>query len=316
MPSRTAVNGSCSKYQARTWCTVASSASGRCAASTSPALRLQPGRSLLRQSHREPGQRAAAASRCSQPRRAVPPRRRGESPAWNSGPARLARPAAGPAASSPQGAAPPDLPAPATASAASSVMGREHRELTKHLPLLLGQQLIAPLHCRRQRPVPGHRPPVSTCQQGKPVIQPVSELGHPECLHPGRGQLDRQRHPIQSAHHARHRQHRLRGQREVRVNPAGPVSERGDRLTAADPGQGRPGSVNGASRYPGLPGHPRQHTSTGWSPGVRISSAASSNATHSSATAASTCSQLSKTISSCLRASSATSDSDIDMPGA
>jgi hypothetical protein len=78
--------------------------------------------------------------------------------------------------------------------------------------------------------VPGRRQAVTAYQQPEPVIQAVQHLRHTKRLNPRRGQLDRQRHPIQPLHEARHQRPGLAAQGEMRVNLPRPVSEQGDSI--------------------------------------------------------------------------------------
>ena len=73
--------------------------------------------------------------------------------------------------------------------------------------------------------MPPGRPPVPARRQPQPPIQPAQQLRHAQRLHPRRGQLDRQRHPVQPAHQPRHIGAVLIGQREPRIRRAGPVGE-------------------------------------------------------------------------------------------
>ena len=83
--------------------------------------------------------------------------------------------------------------------------------------------------------MPPGRQPVPARRQLQPAIQPAQQLGHAQRLGPRRGQLDRQRHPVQPAHQPRHIGAVLTGQREPRIGRAGPVGEQRHRL--------RPGHV-------------------------------------------------------------------------
>ena len=146
---------------------------------------------------------------------------------------------------------------------------REHRQPAEHPPLVVVQQLVAPLHGGRQRPVPPGRQPVPAGQQREPVIQAVQQLRHPQCLHPRRRQLDRQRHPVQPRHDLSHRRPAVPVQREPRVGPPGPVREQRHRLRPARaPMIFRTGQGQRRQPVPGLPGH-RQQLAAGWStPGL------------------------------------------------
>jgi hypothetical protein len=88
--------------------------------------------------------------------------------------------------------------------------------------------------------VPPGRQPVPARRQHPPVIEPAQQLGHAQRLGPRRGQLDRQRHPVQPAHQPRHISAVLAGQREPGIGRPGPVGEQRHRL--------RPGGATGLTR--------------------------------------------------------------------
>ncbi len=73
----------------------------------------------------------------------------------------------------------------------------EHRQLTEHLAFPGREQLIAPVDRRLQRLVtaPAGRPPVG--QEPEPVGQVGLDLLYPQRGRPRRGELDRQRQPVQ-----------------------------------------------------------------------------------------------------------------------
>jgi hypothetical protein len=73
--------------------------------------------------------------------------------------------------------------------------------------------------------VPPGRQPVPARRQHPPVIEPAQQLGHAQRLGPRRGQLDRQRHPVQPTHQPRHIGAVVIGQREPCIGRAGPVGE-------------------------------------------------------------------------------------------
>ena len=190
---------------------------------------------------------------------------------------------------------------------------REHRHRPEHPPLILAQQPVAPLHRRRQRPVPPRRQPVPARQQAEPVIEPVRQLRHSQRLHPRRRQLDRQRHPVQPRHQPRH--HRPGLARPARNCASAWRARSANSATASDPPASPgspPGRVSGPSRYrasPATASGSRLVAST------RTSSQAASSPAHSSAAAPITCSQLSSTSSSCRRARTRASTSAAGTPG-
>ena len=102
----------------------------------------------------------------------------------------------------------------------------EHREPAQDHPFGVGEQLPAPVDDRAQRLVPRQRGAAAAGQQAEPVVEPVGELIEGHGAQPGRGQFDRQRHPVQrpaDAHHRRQRAgRRPRGRRAPR--PPGPAA--------------------------------------------------------------------------------------------
>ena len=138
---------------------------------------------------------------------------------------------------------------------------REDCQPPEHLLLMLIEQLVAPVHGRRQRPLPRRRGPVGPGQQREPVIEPLQQLCHAECLHPRRRQLDRQRHSIQPPHQPLHQRARLTIQSEMRVELAGPVGKQSHRLRLCAIARGawprqpeRPPQAAGLPGQPGVPG--------------------------------------------------------------
>ena len=146
---------------------------------------------------------------------------------------------------------------------------REHRQRPERPPLILVQQLIAPFHRGGQGPLPGRSQPVPAGQQREPVIQAGQQLAHPQRLHPGRGQLDRQRHPVQPAHQPRHLRPGLAIQRKVRVGLPGPVREQHHRLGPGRISQViRIGHRQRAQPVPRLLRHPQRLPAGGQDPQV------------------------------------------------
>jgi hypothetical protein len=96
--------------------------------------------------------------------------------------------------------------------------------------LVVIQQLIAPPHRRGQRPLALLGQPVAVNQQREPVVHPVQQLRHPECVHPRRRQLDRERHPIEARDKLGHGRAGLRIEDEVRLYLPGSVREQRHRL--------------------------------------------------------------------------------------
>ncbi|PPS87799.1 hypothetical protein BZZ08_02782 [Streptomyces sp. MH60] len=80
----------------------------------------------------------------------------------------------------------------------------EHRQPPGQLPLLLGQQLPAPLDDGAQRAVAGRLGTVAPAEQTETVVQAVGQLVRAEGAQPGRGQLDGQGQPVQGRADLRH----------------------------------------------------------------------------------------------------------------
>ena len=136
---------------------------------------------------------------------------------------------------------------------------RERRDRAEYPLLAVIQQPVAPLHRGRQRPLPRRCRPVPAGQQREPVIDPVQQPRHAQRLHPRRGQLDRQRHPVQPGHQPRHHRAGLPVQREPRVGEAGSVREQRHRLRPGDIGRVvRIGQAQRPQPVPGLPSRPQR----------------------------------------------------------
>ena len=233
--SRTAVAGSRSSAQASTCRMVASSASShRAAAISSASAGLQPRGGLPGHPQRVPGQRGGGPVLLPGPGQQPGPvgaqrlQHLIPGPAIRTGLRRAQQRAVHQVQHRRPRASPGDR-----LGRLQRERAREHRHQPEHLPLVVVQQLVAPLDGGCQRPVPPGRQPVPAGQQREPVVQAVQQLRHPQCLHPGRRQLDRQRHPVQPRHDLRHRRPAVPVQREPRVGPPGPVREQRHRLRPA-----------------------------------------------------------------------------------
>ena len=117
--------------------------------------------------------------------------------------------------------------------------------------------------------------PVAVDQQREPVVHPVQQLRHPERVHPRRGQLDRERHPIEARDELGHGLAGLRVDGEARLRPAGSVGEQRHRLGflagLARSAPGFPGRVGQGQRpqpVPCLPGDTQRFPAGGQHPHV------------------------------------------------
>ena len=76
------------------------------------------------------------------------------------------------------------------------------------------------------------RAPLAAGQHTEPLVQPLRELRRAQHRDPRRGQLQRQRDPIEAPHHLRDRTRIRVGHREVRLHRHRPVDEQANRLAA------------------------------------------------------------------------------------
>ncbi len=97
------------------------------------------------------------------------------------------------------------------------------------------QQVPAPRDDGPQRPVPGQRGAAAAGEQPEPVVQPVGDLLDRHRPHPGRGQLDGQRQPVQPAADLHHGTDGYLVDGEPRPHGRGPVGEQPDRRVLQGP---------------------------------------------------------------------------------
>jgi hypothetical protein len=81
-----------------------------------------------------------------------------------------------------------------------SERGLEHRNGVEHLLLLLAEQVVGPADGGGEGPVPGGRTP-PTGEQPEACLQSRGHLVEGQCVQSGRGQLDRQREPVEASAH-------------------------------------------------------------------------------------------------------------------
>ena len=102
---------------------------------------------------------------------------------------------------------------------------REHRQPVEQQPLVLGEQLVGPLHRRPQRLVALRPATTAALQQPEAVRQLVGEIAECHRTDPSGGQLDGQRKAVQAvADRGDHRQVGVR-RRERGVRRCGPLAE-------------------------------------------------------------------------------------------
>ena len=92
------------------------------------------------------------------------------------------------------------------------------------------QQLIAPPDGPFQGPSTIRATTVRVAQDGEPVVQPPGDVAYGEGPHPGRGELDRQRQPVERFAHLGHRGGGRRVEHELAAELLGSADEQGDRL--------------------------------------------------------------------------------------
>jgi hypothetical protein len=85
-----------------------------------------------------------------------------------------------------------------------------------------------------QRLVTVHDAAAASGEHRETAVQPPGQLGRRHRRHPRRGQLHRQRDPIQPPHHRGHRRRVLGGHREPGFDRGRPVGEQPHRLRARD----------------------------------------------------------------------------------
>ena len=110
----------------------------------------------------------------------------------------------------------------------------EDREPAEHRPFLAVEQLIRPVEGGAQRLVAGRRRPGAAGQHAEHVVEPPRELPDRQHPHPGGGQLDRQRQPVEARAHLSDRLPARVGDGEGRRDKARPVLEQPRRVRALE----------------------------------------------------------------------------------
>ena len=123
----------------------------------------------------------------------------------------------------------------------------EDREATQQLTLRLAQQLIAPVECRTQRPMPGQRGTAATCQQRETIVQSARDLLDAQCRRPGGGELDGERYAVKMAANRRDHGRISRIRREVRAELPGSGDEQLHRAVAQNARSRRSAPIAGTS---------------------------------------------------------------------
>ena len=74
----------------------------------------------------------------------------------------------------------------------------EDREPPQQSPVVVGQQVPAPVDQRVERLLPRHRRPAATGEEPEPVAEPPRDVVGRHDGHAGRGELDRERDPVET----------------------------------------------------------------------------------------------------------------------
>ena len=106
----------------------------------------------------------------------------------------------------------------------------EHRKPSQQLPLGRGEQRIGPVHRRPKGLLAFDRGAASACEQPETLIQPVAELSQRQRAQPGRGELDGQRHAVQSSADRHDKRGSLRIEGQVDALRTRPVHKERDRI--------------------------------------------------------------------------------------
>ena len=132
----------------------------------------------------------------------------------------------------------------------------EDRDPVGQRGLRVGEQVPAPGDHRPQRLVPGQRGPAAAGEQPEPVVEPGGHLGHRQRAHPGRGQLDGQRHAVEPAADLHHRTDRVArppakpGRTAAARSASSRTAGKASACSGAASGGGSPSGATGASASP------------------------------------------------------------------
>ena len=122
-----------------------------------------------------------------------------------------------------------------TASAALTVNGPENtpsrRSATRSADV---EQVMAPVDRSLERPLALHHRTGATGEQPEADVELAGDLLDRKVATTGRGQLDRQRNPIETNADPRHRTRRLVGEHEIGPSPSRPIDEQPRRVSVAD----------------------------------------------------------------------------------
>ena len=105
----------------------------------------------------------------------------------------------------------------------------EHRQPLEQRLLVGVHEVIGPLHPVAQGLVTLDAPAPCTSQQPEPVVETREQLAHTEAPHPGRSQLDAERHPVEPLTDLTDDSELIRSRVEARGLGTGPIAEQPDR---------------------------------------------------------------------------------------
>ena len=116
---------------------------------------------------------------------------------------------------------------------------REHGQAAEDRPLVLGEQVMAPVEGRAQGLVAERRRAGPADQDREHVVQPLRQLAGGQDPHPRGGQLDRERQAVDAAAHLQDRGGVVVREPERRQHQLRPLLEEPDRVVRGQRGRGR-----------------------------------------------------------------------------
>ena len=173
----------------------------------------------------------------------------------------------------------------------------EDGQAAKERPLVVREQLVAPLEGRLERLLARRRRAAARAQQPEAVVQPLCDRVRPQRAEAGRGELDREREAVEPVADANHVAGVPVLEGEAGGGGARPLDEQADRLVAEEVGRARP-----APPGSGIASDGTRKTVSPWTrSGSRLVAttetpgAERSSTSATAAAATRTCSQLSST---------------------
>ena len=108
----------------------------------------------------------------------------------------------------------------------------KHRQAGQHALFVGGEQVVGPVDRGAQRRMAFDRAPLAPGEHTEPLVEPLRELRRAQHRDPGRGQLQRQRDPIEAPNHLGDRSRVGVGHREVRLHRHRPLDQQTRRVAA------------------------------------------------------------------------------------